>query len=81
MSKRRTLGERIDRMERMLVIVSKKVLSIPEAATYLDRSEKTLRNSLDDIPHYKRNGRIYFRKDELDDWLCGETEEENDEED
>lgn len=49
------------------------VISIDDAATLINRSRETVYHmtSRRQIPHYKRNGRLVFRRSELEAWLCG----------
>jgi excisionase family DNA binding protein len=46
-------------------------LSIEKAATYLDWPKQRLYKltAQGAIPHYKHDGRLLFRRDELDQWL------------
>ena len=48
----------------------KNVLSIKEAALLMGRCEKTIRNRLDEIPHYYGPMGVVFRKDELESYMC-----------
>lgn len=65
------MDERFDRIERTTLLGAKEVLTVEEAAMltgyavngiYQLTSEKR-------IPHYKKNGRLYFRKSELEGWM------------
>jgi excisionase family DNA binding protein len=49
----------------------REIMSIAQAAEYLDISEYTLREwtRLRKIPHMKVNGSIRFRKSKLDRWM------------
>lgn len=64
------VSRRFDELERLIIINGKEVLSVRELALYLGKSEKTIYNCLDDIPHYKNGVRVSFRKSEINDWLC-----------
>lgn len=64
------LDARLDRIEQMTLLAAKNVLSVKEAALLLGRSEKTIRNRLDEIPHYYGPMGITFRRQELEDWMC-----------
>lgn len=48
----------------------KNVLSLKEAALLMGRCEKTIRNRLDEIPHYYGPMGVVFRKDELEAYMC-----------
>ncbi len=64
------LDNRLARIERMTLLAAKNVLSIKEAALLLGRSEKTIRNRLDEIPHYYGGTGLAFKRDELEAWRC-----------
>jgi len=51
--------------------VSEDVFDMNEAMSYLKLSKGTMyRMTMDrEIPHYKVGKRLYFRKNELDDWI------------
>lgn len=74
-AERKAIIERLDRIERMLSLATKKVFNVSDLAAYMGLSEKTVRNNVQDIPHYKLNGRVYFRKNEIDEYMCREREE------
>ncbi len=67
--------EKLDSIQRMLTeqnLLKKEVLSFNEAAIYLELSHSHLYKltSNGTLPFYKPNGKkIYFRRDELDQWL------------
>lgn len=63
-----SIDERLDRLERLMVVGFKKVLSVAELALYLGLSESRVRHMATDqeIPSYKQNGKIYFDKDEIE---------------
>ena len=46
------------------------ILTIKEAADLLGRSEKTVRNRINEIPHYYGPMGVRFKRDELESWLC-----------
>ena len=52
------------------LLAVKNVLSVKEAALLMGRSEKTIRNRLDEIPHYYGPMGVVFRKDELEAYMC-----------
>ena len=64
------LDRRLKRIEEMSALAAKNVLSIKEAAILIGRSEKTIRNRLDEIPHYYGGTGLVFRRDELEQWQC-----------
>lgn len=64
------LDKRLRRIEELTLLAAKNVLSIKEAALLLGRSEKTIRNRLDEIPHYWGGTGLAFRRDELEAFQC-----------
>ena len=52
---------------------AKRALSIKEAAEFLGVKTVTLyrKTSAGEIPHFKRMGRVYFDRGELENWLLG----------
>lgn len=68
------LTERLGRIEKLLLLQSKEVLNVAEAAMILGLSEDRLRHLVSDrkVPHYKsETGRVSFKKSELDTWRLG----------
>lgn len=65
------IDERFDRLEKMTLIGGKAVLNVKEAAIYTCKNIKTIYNLVNKrkIPHYKHEGKLYFKKAELDEWL------------
>lgn len=65
------INNRLDRIEQLAMIGSKTVLDLSEAATFTGYSESHLYNltSKKQIPHYKKNRKLYFKKSELEEWL------------
>ena len=55
-------------------------LSVDSAAAYLDWPRQRLYKltARGEIPHYKHEGRLAFRRDELDRWLSGYAQGERD---
>ncbi len=64
------LDRRLERIEQLTLLAAKSVLDIHEAALFLGRSEKTIRNRLHEIPHYYGGTGLAFRRDELEEWRC-----------
>ena len=62
--------ERLERIERLLLLGSKEVLNTSEIALLLGISESRVRHltSAKKIPHYKQGNKIYFRKKEIEAW-------------
>ena len=64
----RTIEEKIDNIERYIMISAKNILTADEAATMLDMKVSMIYSltSRRKIPFYKPNGKkIFFKKDEL----------------
>ena len=51
--------------------ITDNILGVIEVATYLKISKATVYKLTMDqqLPHYKRGKRLYFRKEEIDNWL------------
>lgn len=65
------IDERFDRLECATLIRAKETLTADEAAMYTGYALKGIYmlTSGKQIPHYKRNGKLYFKKAELDEWM------------
>lgn len=65
------LNARFDRLERMTLIGAKDVLDIEEAALLTGMSVGHIYRltSAREIPHYKKNRKLYFNKAELNEWM------------
>lgn len=65
------MDERFDRIEVAARLGSKEVLNIEEAALLTGYKVKGLYTLTSEkrIPHYKKNGKLYFRKSELEAWM------------
>lgn len=65
------IDERFNRLESATLIKVKETLTAEEAALYTGYSLKGIYalTSGKQIPHYKRNGKLYFKKAELDEWM------------
>ena len=68
------IAQRLDRLEALTVLASKTVLDINETAELTGYSVKYLRLLISrrEIPHYRRGNRLYFNRDEIEDWMMGE---------
>ncbi|MCC8037980.1 MAG: helix-turn-helix domain-containing protein [Bacteroidales bacterium] len=62
--------ERLERIERLLLLGSKEVLNTSEIALLLGISESRVRHltNAKKIPHYKQGNKVYFRKKEIEAW-------------
>lgn len=64
------LKARFDRIESLALLGAKNVLSIQDVALLLGKSPKTIRNMVDEMPHYRNGHGIWFKKSEIEDWQC-----------
>lgn len=50
-----------------------RTMNMREASKFLELTRQTLyrKTSKNEIPHYKRAGRVFFDRQELEDWLLG----------
>lgn len=65
------IDERFDRLEAATLIGVKTMLTAEEAAAYTGYALKGIYDLTHRkrIPHYKKNGKLYFKKTELDAWM------------
>ncbi|MBD5352317.1 MAG: helix-turn-helix domain-containing protein [Bacteroides sp.] len=65
------IEERFNRLETVTLIGTKEILTTEEALIYTGYSLKGLYKltSTKQIPHYKRNNKLYFKRSELDRWM------------
>lgn len=65
------INERFDRIEKSYLIGTKSVLTMDEAVIFTGLAKGYLYRltSEQKIPHYKPGGRVYFKKDEVEEWL------------
>lgn len=76
-----SIEERLDRIERLVIIGSKEVLNTSEVAMMLNVAVQTVRNMMHEksIPYYKRGGKAFFKKSEIENWMLQERIPTNDE--
>lgn len=67
------ISARLDRIERLALISTKPILDIKEAAIFTGFSVKHIYRltSTKQIPHFKMNAKLLFKKSELESWLTG----------
>ena len=65
------MTELLRNIERLLLLQAKDVLTTSECALYLGVSADRVRHlaSSREIPHYKKNGKLFFDKEELKAWM------------
>ncbi len=76
-----TMTERLDRIERLSLIAAKPVLLVEEAAIFTGFSVQHLYRltSAKQIPHYKKDRKLYFKKSELEEWMLEHRVQTNEE--
>ena len=64
----RSLQERLDRIEALTLLGAKEALNVHEAALFLGLSVSRLRHLTAErkVPHYKHDGKNYYKKSELE---------------
>lgn len=65
------LNARLDRIERLTIVGAKKVLNLDEAVMLTGMSKGYIYRltSMQQIPHFKKGRKLYFKKSELEEWL------------
>lgn len=66
------ISEQLDELKNAIRITDKELLNIDELMAYaggLSRGYVHHLTSTKQIPHYKKNHRLYFDKKEIDEWL------------
>lgn len=73
--------ERLERIERLMLLNTKSVLDTREAALMLNISESRVRHLVSErnIPHYKQGRTTYFKKSEIEEWQLRQRIPTNDE--
>ncbi|MFG6425863.1 helix-turn-helix domain-containing protein [Lepagella muris] len=70
-----SIDERLERIETLVSINAKEVLTVKEVSLLIGRSESRIRHLVADreIPHYKNDrGQVNFRRSEIEAWQLGE---------
>ena len=67
------IAARLERLEALVTLSAKDVLDINDTASLTGYSVKYLRLLIAkrEIPHYRRGNRLYFSRDEIEDWMMG----------
>ncbi len=76
-----SVEERLERIERLVLIGSKSVLDTEEVALMLGISASRVRHltAAREIPHYKQGKSVYFSKEEVERWQLAQRIPTNDE--
>ena len=67
-----TLSDKLDSLSRMTLIGAKTVLDLEETCLFTGLSKGHLYRltSGRQIPHFKKNRKLYFKKSDLEAWMC-----------
>lgn len=73
--------ERLERIERLILLSAKEALTVSEVALMLGISESRVRHltSEKEIPYYKQGKNTYFKKSEVENWMLKDRIPTNDE--
>ncbi|MBQ3813633.1 MAG: DNA-binding protein [Bacteroidales bacterium] len=63
------LKTRLDRIESLTLLAAKRVLSVKDVALLTGRSEKSIRNRLPEIPHFRGPMGICFDRSTVENWM------------
>lgn len=76
-----SIEERMERIEKLLIIGSKNVLNVADVSLLLGLSESRIRTlcSSKEIPHYKQGVKVFFKKSEIEEWQLEKRVPTNDE--
>ena len=76
-----SIEERLDRIERALVLNTKNVLDTKDVALILGVKENRVRVlcSQKEIPYYKRGASVFFKRSEIEEWQLRDRVPTNDE--
>lgn len=67
----KSINQRLSRLEELAIIAGKSILDLDETVIYTGFSKGYLYRMTSErqIPHYKKNRKLYFKKAELDAWM------------
>lgn len=73
------IKDKLDRIERLTLLAAKPVLDIQEAVLFTGFSLGHLYRltSTREIPHYKKDRKLYFKKSELEEWMLEQRVQTN----
>lgn len=73
------IKDKLDRIERLTLLAAKPVLDIQEAVLFTGFSQGHLYRltSTREIPHYKKDRKLYFKKSELEEWMLEQRVQTN----
>lgn len=68
---REYMEQRFNRLQTATLLGAKNVIDVEEAAMLTGYTVKGIYTLTSEkrIPHYKKNGKLYFKKDELEAWM------------
>ena len=64
------LREELREIKQLALLGAKNVLTINDVALLIGKSPKTVRNMVDEIPHYRNGHGIWFKRQEVEAWQC-----------
>lgn len=64
------LRQQLEEIKQLTLLGAKNVLSVNDVAFLLGKSPKTVRNMVDEIPHYRNGHGIWFKRSEVEAWQC-----------
>ncbi len=65
-----SIEQRLERLERIMLLQSKNVLNVNDVAIILSVSADRVRHLVSKrlIPHYKQGNRTFFKRSEIEEW-------------
>lgn len=69
-----TTEERLERIERLLIISAKEALTVAEVALFMGVSESRVRHLTCEraMPYYKQGTKTFFKKSEIEKWMLSD---------
>lgn len=64
------LREELREIKQLALLGAKNVLTVNDVALLIGKSPKTVRNMVDEIPHYRNGHGIWFKRQEVEAWQC-----------
>jgi transcriptional antiterminator len=64
------LKQQLDEIKKLTLLGAKNVLNINDVALLLGKSPRTVRNIVDEIPHYRNGHGIWFKREDIEAWQC-----------
>lgn len=76
-----TIDERLEKIERLIILQTKNVYNVRELSWVLGITEDRVRHLMQEseFPYYKVGNRTYFKKEEIEAWMTRKRFESRDE--